>query len=193
MTSRNQRKTSLNQGYLGTGSLISNSGSSDSYSISSLENSQSKDQLYFDTTVADPFHQLLDDLNIIDDFIPDYNDLENEIEWHYGKHTVMIFIIARFDFVFIERQVADAARNVAQKQSTVFRLCQFEQEQFVDFEKFLMCYMEPLIRWINEPSNSIIFQRFPDTCSLQSLLELYEVIRILTRAHQEFFQGLKER
>lgn len=53
--------------------------------------------------------------------------------------------------------------------------------------------MDPLTRWVNDPSNSIIFQRFPDICSMQALLELYEVIRILAKAHQEFYEGLKER
>lgn len=82
---------------------------------------------------------------------------------------------------------------MAQKQFTVHRLCQFEQEQLNDLEICLNYYMEPLTTWINEPSNSSIFQRYPDTCSLQAIIEFYEVLKILYRAHQEFFQSLKER
>lgn len=86
LTSKDQRYTpSISQGHNATSSFISTS--SDSYlSMSSSENNLStKDQLIFDTTNTDPFNQLLDDLTIIDDFIPDYNDFENEIEIHYGK------------------------------------------------------------------------------------------------------------
>lgn len=82
MSTKDQRL--LKQGYRTTSSLISNS--SDSYSSrSSLEVNTIRDSLIFNPTDADPFNQLLDDLTIIDDFIPDYNDLENEIEILYGN------------------------------------------------------------------------------------------------------------
>lgn len=92
-----------------------------------------------------------------------------------------------------ERQVADAARNVAQKLHLVNQMCQSEEQHINEMEHFLYCYLDPIDSWIHEASNADIFQKYPGLCSEKVLIDLFQITKQITKAHQVLFRGLKER
>lgn len=89
--------------------------------------------------------------------------------------------------------MADAARNVAQKLQLVKQMCQLEEQHINEMEYFLYYYLEPIDNWIHESSNSDIFQKHPGLCSEKALVDLFQITKQITKAHQELFKGLKDR
>ncbi|KAI7903960.1 Dbl homology domain-containing protein [Cokeromyces recurvatus] len=155
-------------------SIVSaNSYSSSSGRDNSFDYSEKEYSLDFITPKSDNYYQLIDDLAIIDEIYQTYND-EVESEPY-------------------ERQVADAARNVAHKLNTVSQICQTEEEYIMDLEFFLFYYMEPMERWIQETNNADIFQKYPTFCFKNALIDLFEISKELTRAHKSFHKSIQER
>ncbi|OAD01935.1 hypothetical protein MUCCIDRAFT_156391, partial [Mucor lusitanicus CBS 277.49] len=155
-------------------SHLTSSSASDSFlSMDSFEK-ETADQLSFITQRSEHFNQLLDDLAIIDEIYTTFEDDQVESEPY-------------------ERQVADAARNVAQKLQLVKQMCQLEEQHINEMEYFLYYYLEPIDNWIHESSNSDIFQKHPGLCSEKALVDLFQITKQITKAHQELFKGLKDR
>ncbi|KAK4520959.1 uncharacterized protein ATC70_006843 [Mucor velutinosus] len=155
-------------------SHLTSSSASDSFlSMDSFEK-ETADQLSFITQRSEHFNQLLDDLAIIDEIYTTFEDDQVESEPY-------------------ERQVADAARNVAQKLQLVKQMCQLEEQHINEMEYFLYYYLEPIDNWIHESSNADIFQKHPGLCSEKALIDLFQITKQITKAHQELFRGLKDR
>jgi hypothetical protein len=93
----------------------------------------------------------------------------------------------------LERQVADAARNVAQKKQAAEEMCKSEELYITDMEHFLFYYLEPIDTWVRDPSNSDLFQKYHTTCFQKSLTGLFAIIKDMTKVHQELYAGLQER
>ncbi|KAI9483326.1 MAG: Dbl homology domain-containing protein [Benjaminiella poitrasii] len=151
--------------------LTSSSGGDNSFDSSEKDNSVN--HLDFLASRLDHYYQLMDDLTIIDEIYQTYND-EVESEPY-------------------ERQVADAARNVAQKLNAVSQICQTEEEYIVALEHFLFYYMEPMESWFEDTTNADVFQKYPTFCFKKALTDLFEISKELTRVHQSFHKGLQER
>jgi hypothetical protein len=93
----------------------------------------------------------------------------------------------------IERQVADTARNVAQKKHCADQLCQSEEQFVGDLAIFQNVYMLPLMRWVEAPANSDVFEKYKGLCSLPVLNSLFQHFNELTKAHQELYRIFRER
>ncbi|KAL9545220.1 hypothetical protein MBANPS3_007248 [Mucor bainieri] len=155
-------------------SHLTSSSASDSFlSMDSFEK-ETADQLSFITQRSEHFNQLLDDLAIIDEIYTTFEDDQVESEPY-------------------ERQVADAARNVAQKLQLVKQMCQLEEQHINEMEYFLYYYLDPIDNWIHESSNADVFQKYPGLCSQKALVDLFQVTKQITKAHQELSRGLKDR
>ncbi|KAI7881726.1 Dbl homology domain-containing protein [Mucor mucedo] len=133
----------------------------------------STDQLSFLTHRSENYHQLMDDLAIIDEI---YQTFDDEVESEP-----------------YERQVADAARNVAQKKSVADQMCQSEQQHINDMLNFERYYLTPINEWINDPANAGIFAKYPGLCSKPAMNNLFADTAEMTLAHQNFCRVLKER
>lgn len=169
--------------------LTSSSGADSCISIDS-NCYNSTDQLSFLTHRSENYYQLMDDLAIIDEI---YQTFDDEVESEpYGKITPL-----HNDFLYtkliLERQVADAARNVAQKKSVADQMCQSEQQHINDLVNFDRYYLTPMNQWINDRANAGIFTKYPGLCSKSALNTLFADTAEMTAAHQEFCRGLKER
>ncbi|KAI8090221.1 Dbl homology domain-containing protein [Gilbertella persicaria] len=160
-----------------TSSNITSSSGEDS--ILSMEFSErdsfqaSSDHLSFFTDKSDNLYQLMDDLAIIDEIYHTFGD-ESECEPY-------------------EQQVADAARNVAQKKMSIERMCQSEEDHITDMEQFLFYFLEPIHRWTYDSANADVFQKFPAICSRTAIATLFETIKEITKVHQELYTGLRDR
>jgi rubrerythrin len=95
--------------------------------------------------------------------------------------------------IITERQVADAARNVAQKLHLVNQICQSEEQHINEMEYFLYYYLDPIDAWIHEAQSADTFQKYPGLCSEKALIDLFQITKQITKSHQELFRGLKER
>lgn len=95
--------------------------------------------------------------------------------------------------LILERQVADAARNVAQKRNAADQMCQSELIHINDMENFHRYYLTPMDHWISDPANADVFVRFPGLCSKSVINSLFSHCQDMTAAHQEFCADLKER
>lgn len=95
--------------------------------------------------------------------------------------------------LILERQVADAARNVAQKKSVADQMCQSEQQHINDMLNFERYYLAPINQWINDPANVGIFNKYPGLCSKPAMNHLFTDTAEMTLAHQNFCRVLKER
>lgn len=153
--------------------LTNSSGSESFLSMDSFEK-ETADQLSFITQRSDHFNQLMDDLAIIDEIYTTFEDDQVESEPY-------------------ERQVADAARNVAQKLHLVNQICQSEEQHINEMEYFLYYYLDPIDAWIHEAQNADTFQKYPGLCSEKALIDLFQITKQITKSHQELFRGLKER
>ncbi|KAG1152288.1 hypothetical protein G6F37_007595 [Rhizopus arrhizus] len=125
------------------------------------------------TNTTSHYSQLIDDLGIIDDIYHYFND-ENEAESY-------------------ERQMADTARNVSQKQYTVEKICQSEEQLVQDLIAFHQVYLVHLQRWTQEPNNSDLFTKYPQLCSQIALDDLIDQVLSLIRIHRQFLNDFKER
>lgn len=157
--------------------LTSSSGGADSLISMDLPSFEEKndggDHLSFISHRPNLIYQLMDDLAIIDEI---YQTFDDEVESEP-----------------YERQVADAARNVAQKKHAADQMCQSEQQHIDDLENFGRYYLGPIKQWINDPSNAEIFIKYPVLCSKASLDSLFSQLEQLTVIHREFCFDLKER
>ncbi|KAI8365746.1 Dbl homology domain-containing protein [Blakeslea trispora] len=133
----------------------------------------SSDHLSFFTDKSDNLCKLMDDLAIIDEVYHTYHD-ESTSEPY-------------------EKQVADTARNVAQKKMSAERMFQSEEEHINDLENLLFYYLEPIYHWSHEPQNQDVFQKYPALCSKSAIADLFEIIKEITKVHQELYKGLGER
>ena len=89
--------------------------------------------------------------------------------------------------------MADAARNVAQKKMAAERMFQSEEEHISDMEDFLFYYLEPIYHWSHDSTNQEVFQKYPALCSRSAISDLFELIKDITKIHQELYKGLGER
>ncbi|KAI8373962.1 Dbl homology domain-containing protein [Choanephora cucurbitarum] len=133
----------------------------------------SSDHLSFFTDKTDNLCKLMDDLAIIDDVYQTFHDESTSDPY--------------------EKQVADAARNVAQKKMAAERMFQSEEEHISDMEDFLFYYLEPIYHWSHDSTNQEVFQKYPALCSRSAISDLFELIKDITKIHQELYKGLGER
>ncbi|KAI8889886.1 Dbl homology domain-containing protein [Backusella circina FSU 941] len=156
-----------------TGSMItmSSGGSGDSFDSSS--GSSHLDQIPYLNYRSSRYYQLIDDLAIIDEI---YQTFEGDT-----------------DSEPYERQVADTARNVAQKKYSADQLCQSEENFVSDLAILQNVFMIPLMRWVDEPANSNMFEKYKGLCSLPVLNSLFQHVNELTKAHQDFYRIFRER
>ncbi|KAG1235803.1 hypothetical protein G6F68_005008 [Rhizopus microsporus] len=163
-----------------TSSIItSSSGGEDSFqSLETLSTdltlpySQSIDQLSILQDGSAHYYQLIDDLAIIDDLYQSFQPDEIEEDIY-------------------ERQVADVARNVAQKKHDVDQIYQLESQFVQDLTVFHQVYLVHLQRWIHEPSNTDLFNK--NTCHREVLTNLFDHVLKLLSVHQHFLNSCKER
>ncbi|CEG79505.1 hypothetical protein RMATCC62417_13961 [Rhizopus microsporus] len=163
-----------------TSSIItSSSGGEDSFqSLETLSTdltlpyNQSIDQLSILQDGSAHYYQLIDDLAIIDDLYQSFQPDEIEEDIY-------------------ERQVADVARNVAQKKHDVDQIYQLESQFVQDLTAFHQVYLVHLQRWIHEPSNTDLFNK--NTCHREVLTNLFDHVLKLLSVHQHFLNNCKER
>ncbi|GAA5796614.1 hypothetical protein HPULCUR_001987 [Helicostylum pulchrum] len=159
--------------------LTTSSGGDSSISIDLLQfdrenvHYSNSDQLSFITHRSEHYYQLMDDLAIIDEIYQTFDeDVESEP---------------------YERQVADAARNVAQKKNVADQMCQSEKKHITDLRNFNLYYLAPIQEWINDPVNTEIFVKYRGLCSKTALDNLFAHSQEMKLSHDEFCKGLKER
>ncbi|KAI8888118.1 hypothetical protein K501DRAFT_241267 [Backusella circina FSU 941] len=131
------------------------------------------DELSFVSNRSSRYTQLIDDLAIIDEIYQSFDsDGENDP---------------------YERQVADAARNVAQKKLSADELFQSEERFVNDLSVFKNVYLIPMAHWLKESEKEEFFERYKGLGPKGVLHTIFRQIDATTDAHQRFLREFKER